>query len=206
VSQRLAVYAAVLGVAAVIVVGAGIVVLTTDARPRGELSSATLLQQPRPLAAFQLVDQHGNATTRSAFEGRWSIVFAGFTHCPDACPATLGLLRTLDARLRASQIELQTVFLSVDPERDTPEQLAAYLHFFDGRIVALTGTKPQIDVLTDSLGLAYIKVPGAHGTYTVDHSTALVLIDPDARVAGYVIPPLDLEAMTTDMRRLLTGR
>lgn len=168
-----------------------------------ELTAGTALDPPRPLPAFALVDHHGNPFTRAAFERRWSLVFVGFTHCPDICPDTLFRLALLDQRLRDAGGELQPVFVSVDPERDTPEVLARYAGYFSPRIVATTGEKAQLDAFCEALGLAYIKVPGAGGEYTVDHSAALVLIDPKARVAAYFRPPLDLDRLAADLEPLL---
>jgi len=161
--------------------------------------AGTAIEPPRPLAAFELIDQHGAPFTRSNLKGRWSLLFAGFSHCPDVCPDTLVRLKVLDGNLRAAGGELQTVFLSLDPERDTPARLAEYLAFFSTDFVGITGDRAEIDKLTDTLGLAYVKVPGGRGHYTVDHSTALVLIDPEARAAAYFRAPLDTDALTADL-------
>jgi protein SCO1 len=187
-----------------VVAAAAVIVMATSRQPAMEPRVATLLTQPALIAEFELTDQHGRTLTRDVFKGRWSVLFAGFTHCPDACPATLGLLRALNADLSDDGKAMQTVFLSVDPERDSPEQLAAYLGYFETPIVGMTGATAQIDRLSDSLGIAYVKIPGAAEQYTVDHSTALVLIDPQARLAGYVTPPLDLDDLAADVRMLLT--
>jgi protein SCO1 len=195
--------AIVIGVAVVLAATAVLAWLGPSARP-AEMRAATLLSEPRPMAAFELTDQHGRSVTRELFEGRWSVLFAGFTHCPDACPATLGQLTALTARL--GEPSLQTVLLSVDPERDTPAQLGRYLDAFPAPVVGLTGPLTDIEQLGASLGISFIKVPGAHGEYTVDHSIALVLIDPAARVAGYVIPPFEFDDFATDLRALLTAR
>lgn len=166
------------------------------------LRSGTALPQPRPIGEFELVDQRGRALTRSSFEGRWSLVFTGFTNCPDICPTTLALLATLTTRLRERGGELQTVFVSVDPERDTPAALAQYVGHFDSAMIGATGTRAQIDRLCAELGLAYLLNPGTAGEYTVDHSAALVLVDPQARIAAYFQPPFDLDSLATDLATL----
>jgi protein SCO1 len=167
------------------------------------LRAATLLSEPRPMPSFELIDQHGAAVTRTAFEGRWSVVFAGFTHCPDVCPATLSELGALERRLGARAERLQTVLLSVDPARDTPARLAAYLKVFPAPMLGLTGPEAEIERLATGLGLSFIQMPRAHGDYTVDHSAALVLIDPAARVAGYAVPPFDFDELQSDLTLLL---
>jgi len=175
------------------------------ARQAVTLSTGTTLETRREISAFRLTDQHGRGFTPAALHGRWSLLFAGFTHCPDACPTTLALLATLDARLRADGNAVQVVFLSVDPERDTTERLAAYVDHFNPRFVAVTGAKAQVDSLCRDLGIGYVQNPGAGGDYTVDHSAALVLIDPQARVAGYFRPPHDADALARDLAALPGG-
>lgn len=170
-----------------------------SARQPVTLASGTALETPRGIGAFRLTDQQGREFTRDALRGGWSLVFAGFTHCPDACPTTLALLDTMDQRLRANGRAIQVVFLSVDPERDTAERLAGYVGHFNPRFVAVTGARAQIDALCRDLGIAYVRNPGAGGDYTVDHSAALVLIDPRARVAGYFKPPYDIGALAADL-------
>lgn len=168
-----------------------------------ELRSGTALPEPRPIGEFELVDQHGRALGPDALEGRWSLVFSGFTNCPDVCPTTLALLADLGRRLPADSV--QRVFVSVDPERDTPERLAGYLAHFDPGITGATGTRSAIEQFTAGLGLAQVRNPGVDGDYTVDHSTALVLIDPQARVAGYFQAPHDVAALAADLSALEGG-
>ena len=170
------------------------------------LQSGTALQQPRPIAEFELVDQRGRAFARGNFEGRWSLLFAGFTNCPDICPTTLALLASLQPRLRNGIGDVQLVFLSVDPRRDTPAQLAQYVAHFDPAMIGVTGAKEQIDRLCADLGLAYLINPGAGGSYTVDHSAALVLIDPRARIAAYFQPPFDPERLAADLAVLAAAQ
>lgn len=164
------------------------------------LASGTVLREPRPIGEFSLVDQRGRPFGRAALEDRWSLVFTGFTHCPDLCPTTLAFLASLRSRVPGDG--LQIVFVSVDPERDTPERIAAYLAHFDPTFLGATGTTAETERFTTTLGLAQVRNPGVGGEYTVDHSTALVLIDPKARVAGYFQPPHDEQALAADLARL----
>jgi len=167
------------------------------------LRAGTALDHPRPLEDFALVDQRGRALGRAGFEDRWSLVFTGFTHCPDLCPTTLAALAEVRSRLPSQG--LQIVFVSVDPERDTPGRIAEYLAHFGQGMLGATGTTPQVEAFTRQLGLAQVRNPGAGGDYTVDHSAALVLIDRKARVAGYFRPPHDVDALVADLGGLIGG-
>jgi len=167
------------------------------------LTSGTALAQPRPLERFSLQDASGAAFTRENLQGRWSLVFVGFTHCPDACPVTLAAIHAAKARLdEAALSQLQTLFVSVDPERDTPDVLADYVGYFDPDFIAATGSNPELARLCDSLGFGFVRVPQSEGRYTIDHSTAVALIDPQARVAGYFTQPLDARALAGDLAGL----
>jgi protein SCO1/2 len=161
------------------------------------LASGTALTPPRAIADFRLTDHRGDAFTKASLRGRWNLLFTGFTHCPDICPATLALLAEVDRRLPVGSVQL--LFLSVDPERDSPEVIAAYVAHFSPRLIGVTGARAEIEGLTAELGLAQVRNPGVGGDYTVDHSTALVLIDPEARVAGYFTPPYDIGALAADL-------
>jgi protein SCO1/2 len=172
--------------------------------PPVALLSGTAMPQRRPLGEFALLDQHARPLTRSIFERRWTVVFAGFTNCPDVCPTTLVTLAGLRARVQ-HRSELQVVFLSVDSERDTPAQLTRYLAHFDPAIIGATGAKQQLDRICADLGLAYLRNPGVAGEYTVDHSAALVLVDPQARIAAYFRPPFDVDALAADITAMAGG-
>lgn len=179
--------------------GFGAAALFTARAPL-ELRSGTALSKPRPLANFSLRDQHGGSFTRDNLEGRWTLLFAGFTNCPDICPTTLAQLGQLQVELANDRV--QVLFLTVDPERDTPEHIAAYLAHFGPGLVGTTGTTAQVESFASQLGLAYVRIPGVGESYTVDHSAALVLIDPRARVAGYFTPPHANGALAADLAGL----
>jgi len=176
--------------------------VATDTDPMETLEHASVLSEPRPVAAFQLSDQHGRIFTQEQLRGSWTILFAGFIHCPDICPGTLALLADVQERAGISPDQLRTVFVSIDPERDTPENLAEYLDYFNPEWIALTGQKPELDQLMASLELAYVRVPVGGGEYTMDHSTALVLIDPEGRMRGYFTAPLDVDELVHDLGRI----
>jgi protein SCO1 len=191
------VLAAVAGLAAAML-------LACDRSPAEDLilEYGVSIDQPRPLADFELVDHRHRKLTPDQFRGQWNIAFIGFTHCPDVCPATLTRLAHLESRLGEQGRAVQTVFVSVDPERDSVEELARYAGFFGSELVAATGSPDQLDRFTGTLDFAYVKVPQGNGRYTVDHSGALALIDPQARLVGYFTPPFDLEGIEADLVRL----
>ncbi|MGH8251763.1 MAG: SCO family protein [Steroidobacteraceae bacterium] len=196
---RFPVYAAIL---CAIALGVGIALHEWSSEPL-TLRSGTALSEPRPIADFAFVDQDGRPFHRDNLEGRWSLVFTGFTHCPDVCPTTLALMAEL--RRRISRDDLQFMFVSVDPERDTPEVVARYLAHFDPALVGATGSRAEMERFTAALGLAQVRNPGIGDDYTVDHSTALVLVDPEARVAGYFQAPQLRDALAADLAALPRG-
>lgn len=190
-----------IGVAVAIAAGIGAALWLRT--PPLELASGTVLPEPMKIEPFALTDQDGRTLDAAALEGRWTLLFTGFTHCPDICPTTLATLAELDGRLGAAAPRF--LFVSVDPERDTPERIAAYLAHFDPDLVGATGSRDAIESFTRGLGLAQVRNPGVGDEYTVDHSAALVLIDPRVRYAGYFQPPFDTDALATDLARLPGG-
>ena len=182
-----------------VAVGAGIALVERAHEPPA-LRAGTALPKPRALPAFQLVDQSGRTFDAARLEGRWSLLFTGFTHCPDVCPTTVALMADLNRRV--AREDLQFVFVSVDPERDTPEAVARYLAHFDPSLVGATGSRAEMEKLTSGLGVGQVRNPGTGDEYTVDHSTAFVLVDPDARLAGYFSAPHDRAAIAADLGRL----
>lgn len=200
--------ALILGTVAAVAAVAGLVVANfvfkPDREPGVQIASGTLLPSPRPIPEFSLQGADGQAFTRERFEGKWSVIFVGFTRCPDICPNTMGLLKTVHARLAEKGQSLQVVLLSVDPERDTPEALKQYVTYFDPSFLGATGPTSELDKLGAAMGFVYMKSPGATpDAYNVDHSSALILVNPQAQVAGYFTPPLRIEPLVTDLRTLL---
>lgn len=196
-----------IGLVAAVAAVAGLVAAQFAFAPKTiEIESGTLLEKPRTIAPFQLVDSSGKPFDHARLEGQWSLIFTGFTYCPDVCPNTLAVLKTVKAQLDAAKAPLQVVFVSVDPERDTPEKLGLYTHYFSPEFIGATGSGDNLDSLTRSLSLIYAKVPGSTAeNYTMDHSAALVLVNPQAQVAGYFLPPHHIDALTRDLTKVITG-
>ena len=168
------------------------------------LQSGTLLPQPRALPAFSLIDQDGSAFGPAQLQGHWTLIFPGFTSCPDVCPTTLALLRNVEAGLGDKAQQLRVAMLSVDPERDTPARLKLYLQSFSPRFIGITAAEPQLTEIARALGVAYVRVPGAsRETYTMDHSAALILLNPRGEIAGYMTPPFDPAKLGADLAALI---
>ena len=125
---------------------------------------------------FALTDQDGRPVTDATYLGKPKIVFFGFASCPDICPTTLGALATLLADLGQDSTRLHALFITVDPARDTPERLKAYVALFDRRIIALSGAPHQIEATARTFAIHYEKVL-QDGTYTVNHTVAALLFD-----------------------------
>ncbi len=173
--------------------------------PAPEPRHATLLPEPRPLPEFTLVDDRGQPWTREALIGNWDVLFFGFTHCPDICPATLGTLaaalETLEARGKPRP---NAVFVSVDPERDDIARVSEYAGWFHPDMRGVTGALDAIDAFAAAVAVGVVRhPPDEHGDYMVDHTAALVLIDPRGRIAGYISPPLYHAEITHDLEILM---
>lgn len=160
----------------------------------------TLFSDPKPLTAFTLTDDRNREFDLESLKGKWSFLFFGFTHCPDVCPATLAVLaRARDniARSTAGAANIQVVFVSVDPNRDTAAKLRQYVDYFDASFVGVTGDNAQIGSLAGQLGATYrVAITPGVGNYPVYHSTGVFLVDPRARHHAVFTPPLDAEAIS----------
>ena len=156
-------------------------VLIACSRPPVEPTTATVLPEPNPVPDFALLDQNGDAIDATVFQGQWDLVFFGFTHCPDVCPITLSVLQEAKKQLAAAgQDPLpRIVLVSVDPERDTPELMSDYVNYFGEGNLGVTGTLEEITNLTSGLGIFFQKQLGETENYNVDHSAAVLLIDPN---------------------------
>jgi protein SCO1/2 len=160
-----------------------------------------LLETPRDFGELNLVDHHGNPFTRERFVGQWSLVFFGFTYCPDICPTTMAFLDRLAGELEGTEAEdTQVVLVSVDPARDTVEQLAEYVPYFNPDFIGVTGEFLDIHRFATALNTPFRKVPGQDENYLVDHSANVVLINPRGDYHGFFKAPLDLAKMKVTYR------
>jgi protein SCO1/2 len=154
---------------------------------------------------FELVDQNGAKTTEKVLKGKWSAVFFGFTYCPDVCPGTLQGLAFASDQLGPKAKDFQIVFISIDPARDTVQQMKAYLSapYVPRTTVGLTGAQAQVDAAAKAYRVYHAKV-GAGPGYTMDHSTAIYLMDPKGRfktVIPYNLPPEEITRRIKDAIR-----
>ncbi len=170
-------------------------------------AAALMYPEPRAVVPFKLVRGGGGAFTDADLKGRWSLLFFGFTHCPDVCPTTLGTFAQVHRKLVGTRplADVQMVFVSVDPERDTPDKVAEYAKYFDPDIVGATGDLDTLMALTPGLGVVFMKSAQPNGDYTVDHSANAVLIDPQGRMAGLFRPPLDAGKIADDLVKIAAG-
>lgn len=163
-----------------------------------------MLPQGRDMPDVTLTNQDGEAVSMEQLEGRWNLLFFGYTFCPDICPATLAELRQLRGSLPEEVNQrLQPILVSVDPERDTPEQLKKYLDYFGAGFIGLTGSLDDIQTLTNAAGVPFIPGDTSKKDYTVDHGANLALIGPDGRLRGFIRAPMRTEKLTEQLPKLL---
>lgn len=156
---------------------------------------------------FSLPDQNGKTRTLEDFKGKVVVVFFGFTQCPDVCPTTLAELAQVKKALGPDGDKVQGVFVTVDPERDKPELLKAYLESFDPGFVALRGTPEQLKETAKEFKIYYAKVPGkTPDSYTMDHTAASFLFDPQGRVRVFSRYGAGATALMGDIKALIAGQ
>jgi protein SCO1/2 len=152
---------------------------------------------------FQLIDQDGKAVTDADFRGKPFLVFFGFTHCPDICPTTLFEVSEIFNRLGPDAEKVSALFVTVDPERDTPEKLKLYLSSFHPRIVALGGTPEQVEAIKKAYFVFAKKVPLPGGGYTMDHTSIVYLMDKQGKFIAPFNLKRDADAAAADLKRRL---
>lgn len=155
---------------------------------------------------LNLPDQNGQARSLADFKGKVVVVFFGYTQCPDVCPTTMAELAQVKKSLGPDGDRVQGVFVSVDPDRDTPEVLKAYMASFDPGFVALRGTPEQTAAAAKEFKVFYAKVPGkAEGSYTMDHTAGSYIFDPSGKVRLFVRYGAGAEPLAADLKALLAA-
>ncbi|HEX6259517.1 MAG TPA: SCO family protein [Woeseiaceae bacterium] len=172
---------------------------------------ATVLPEPLPLPEFALRDQHDEPFTRDRLRGRASLLFFGFTHCPDICPATLQQLTLARKQIAEASHDRtgslpQIVLISVDPERDTSARLAQYVSHFGEGVDAATGSPEAVSEFTSALGIFFEKEAPGEGDYTVSHSTAVLFVDEEAALSAVFSAPHKSEHFVHDVPLLMAAR
>ena len=171
----------------ILVVGLVVLVAAMFLLPRGQRGAppqaATILPESRALPDIQLIDQTGQPLSLDALRGDFTLLFFGFTNCPDVCPLTLKVLADARAEVarRAPQLTPRVLFISVDPHRDTPERIAAYLKNFDPEFIGATASDDRLKPLLETLGVAVQKHEHSGEQYNVMHNSAIYVLSPDAK-------------------------
>lgn len=164
-----------------------------------------LLPQPRTVPAISLTDQDGKPIAMNELKDKWSLLFFGYTFCPDICPTTLAQMRELKGLLpEAARERVRIVMVSVDPNRDTPQQLKQYLGYFDPAFLGATGELASIQKLANAVSIPFIPADTSKENYTVDHSGNLVVIGPDGTQRGFIRAPLNNQKLKEQLPVLVT--
>ncbi|MBG6155102.1 protein SCO1/2 [Labrenzia sp. EL_159] len=189
---------------AAVAVLAGVSGVLVYQQTAGNENSSGLIE---PLAAiggpFELVDGNGETVTDATFAGKPTVLFFGFTYCPDVCPTTLSELQGWMDALGDDAEKLNYAFVSVDPERDTPEVMRDYVWAFDKRITPLTGSREQVDAMIKAYRVYAKKVPLDDGDYTMDHSAAVYLMNADNKFVGTIAYQEAEDTALPKLRRLI---
>lgn len=169
------------------------------------LAHGTLLEPARALPQMDLVDQNEAVFDAARLKGKWSLLFFGFTNCPDVCPITLATLAQVEKSLADLPAEdrPQVVLMSVDPKRDTPQQLAKYVKHFSPSFIGTTGAPEAVEKFTRQLGVPVAIHMLDGGSYTVDHSATIFLINPDAELRAVFSTPHVSTQIAADYRRIV---
>ena len=195
--------------ALVAIVFAGVLVIAA-----GLLLALALRETPRGAAGtalasaiggqFQLIDQNGKPFSDANLKGKWHLIFFGYTHCPDACPTALNEMSLALDRLGIKRDEVGVVFITVDPERDTPDVLKSYVQSFDAPIVALTGSPEAVAQAAKAYRVFYAKHPRADGDYDMDHSAVIYVMNPEGRFTATFTPDSSADAIVQRLQKLIS--
>ncbi len=170
--------------------------------------TATLLEKAKTLHPFTMQDHNQKTFGLNELKSKWSFMFFGYTHCPDVCPLAMQVMKQVWQQLDVSKhpdSNLQMLFVSVDPERDTPALLKQYAQYYDPSFIGITGKLDEVDNLTRQLGILYgYEEPDKQGNYHVNHSGQIILIDPQGNMRAVFSPPLDPKQIARDFQRIKT--
>jgi protein SCO1/2 len=164
---------------------------------------AIIFDQPRIIENFSLIDHNGEAFNLASLQQGWTLIFFGFTFCPDICPNTMAKLADVYKKLdRNTQKDLNIVMVSVDPARDTTEKLGNYVPYFHPEFRGVTGDFLEIMKVSQNVNAAFSKVPMGE-SYTIDHTANIAIIDPDGHYYGFLRPPFRLEKLILILKNLV---
>ncbi|MEH6589310.1 MAG: SCO family protein [Halioglobus sp.] len=166
-----------------------------------KINGTYIFETPRKIGEFELIDHNSEVFDQSRLIGGWTLIFFGFTACPDVCPTTMSFLNEFIGQLEGTEAEdTAVVMITVDPARDTVEQLATYVPYFNPEFLGVTGEFMDIHRVATALNTPFRKVPGQGENYQVDHSSNVVLINPRGDYHGFFKAPLDLAKMKVTYR------
>ena len=182
----------------------------TDARKSYSPIQGTILSPPRKISIPALLKDNAESFTNKDILGQWHFMFFGYTHCPDVCPTTMGVLA--QAKKIASDnnhIFPQVIFVSVDPQRDKVEMLTEYLQYFDKDFIGVTGNEKLIKALTLQMSVVYLKMAPEEGAaednYVMDHSAALLLLNPEGKLVAFLNPPFTPKSILKDFQTVVNS-
>lgn len=163
-----------------------------------------LLPQSRTVPDLSLTDQDAQPLSLSQLKGKWTVLFFGYTFCPDICPTTLAQLRQIKSELPSEAVDkMRIVLVSVDPDRDTPQQLKQYLGYFDKQFIGLRAPVDTLQKLANAVSIPYIPADTSKPGYTVDHSGNLALLGPDGTQRGFIRAPLNSQKLVAQLPGLV---
>lgn len=162
--------------------------------------ATSLHNNPRPLPKFSLTNHLNSDFSNQDLIGSWNMIFFGFTNCPDICPLTLSVLKQVTSELEDFNHVPRSIFISVDPKRDQPEKLKEYVEHFSREMVGLTGSKEELDTLTQSLGAIYAIADNSSENYLVDHSAHIFVTAPDGNMVALFSTPHDAKVIADDFK------
>jgi protein SCO1/2 len=163
-----------------------------------------LLPQSRNVPDLKLTDQDGQPVSLDSLKDKWTLLFFGYTFCPDICPTTLAQLRQIKSELPTDAVDrLRVVFVSVDPNRDTPQQVKTYLGYFDKQFLGLTAPVDTIQKLANAMSIPFIPADTSKPNYTVDHSVNLALLGPDGTQRGFIRAPINNQKLVAQLPGLV---
>jgi len=168
--------------------------------------TTTILGKPRPIPSFTFTDHHGNPFTQANLRGQWTFLYFGYTACPDVCPTTLGVFAEVDKILREKPAAMHPkfVFISVDPGRDTQEQLAHYVPYFNPNFLGATGSEEEVLALSRPLGVVYRRSSegDSEKNYLIDHSASVLLVNPKGYLVAVLSPPHNAKSIAENFRKI----
>lgn len=168
----------------------------------------TLITPGRKISVPELIKDDGQILTQADITDDWHLLFFGYTHCPDICPTTMGVATQAKKLAESSNKPFpQVIFVSVDPERDTPDMIGDYVRYFDKDFIAVTGDKAMIKALTLQMSVVYMQMPvtddNPDSGYLIDHSSALLLLNPEGKLVAFLNPPHDPATIVKDVQTVI---